>query len=176
MEKCADAMAKFTNPSKISKEEKEKLLIFLCEAICNIKNPTEAAKFLGDILSSQEAKMIAKRLKIAQMLIEGKKYAEISYDLKVSANTISRVFEWLKISGEGFRIILERQDKKTPADQKDNLSLFDLKKKYPLYYWSQILLESIIKSANSADRRRLRIALKSMDRKTELYKQISRML
>lgn len=169
-------MAKFTNPSKLSDQEREELLIFLCGAICNIKNTIEAAKFLGDLLSPQEAEMIAKRLKIAQMLIGGKKYSEISYCLKVGDSTISRVYEWLKISGEGLRTVISRQNEKDDFDDNEDFSITDLKKRYPLYYWPQVLLESIVSSASRREKRKLQIALKSMDKKTLLYKKLSKIL
>ena len=41
-----------------------------------VKNSVEAAKFLTDLLSSQEVEMLAKRLKIAGLLIKGSTYEE----------------------------------------------------------------------------------------------------
>ncbi len=68
-------MAKISK--KLSKEDVAKFFYKLCLAIAEMKSPQEAANFLRDLLSFQEAEMIAKRLKIAQLLIEGDTYEEI---------------------------------------------------------------------------------------------------
>lgn len=179
-------MAKFSNPSKLSKREQEQLIIRLCQAICSIKNPIEAAEFLKDILSVQEVEMIAKRLKVAELLMEGRTYSQISADLKVSPSTISRVYEWLKISGDGFKLVFERLPNEEKGGGKianDSLeekfnpfSWRNVKRKYPLYFWPQLLLEQVVHSAKQDDRKKFRAILKDMNKKSALYKQLSKIL
>lgn len=173
-------MAKFANPSKLSKEEQEKLLIQLCQAIAKLNNPAEAAQFLKDLLSSQEAEMLAKRLKTAELLIAGKTYAEICFALKMASNTVAKIHEWLKLSGEGYRLVLERIPKDAPVknnleERFDYLSWRNVKRRYPLYFWPQLLLENIIKMAKENDKRKLRVILKKMDKKTALYKRLDKL-
>jgi TrpR-related protein YerC/YecD len=172
-------MVKFVNPSKLSKDDQEELLILFCRAISKLKTPQEAANFLKDLLSSQEAEMLAKRLKTAELLIKGKKYSEIGDDLKVGPGTISRVHEWLKLSGDGFRMVLERVPKNSSGkkesiqEKMDPFSWRNIKRRYPAYFWPQLLLEQVIKSANKKNRQRIVEAMSQMDKKSALYKQLS---
>jgi TrpR-related protein YerC/YecD len=173
-------MAKFSKIPKLTKEEREELIIRFCSAVSQIKNVAEAANFIQDIMSRQEAEMLAKRLKIAELLIAGNKYAEICSALKVSASTISRVYEWLKQSGAGYRLVLERMKKDTFLKEKKQKRVPDcwdsIKRKYPLYFWPQIVLDEIIKSAKEKDKNRLRMIIRKMDKKNALYKQLNQAL
>ncbi|MFH0852585.1 MAG: YerC/YecD family TrpR-related protein [bacterium] len=168
-------MNKFSINSKLSKEEIERLTIQFCEALASLRDSVEAAEFMRDLITVQELEMLAKRLKIAELLLDGFGYTEIMRHLKVGASKIARVGEWLKYSGEGYRLVLERTKKnkgvkknygeKTPFEQ--------IKKRYPSYYWPQIVLEEIIKAANYRNKNRLKAAIAKMDKKSALYKQIN---
>ena len=108
-----DKMAKFYYKSKLSSKEQEELLIDFCNAISSIRDSKEAAQFLKDLLSPQEAEMLAKRIKIAELLLNDWKYKRIGELLKVGDGTIARVSEWLKLTGDGYRLIVKRlKDKK----------------------------------------------------------------
>ena len=175
-------MAKFRNPSKLSKEEQEEILVQFCRALVVLKNPFEAAKFLKDLLSPQEAEMLAKRLRVAEMLFENKTYSQIMAALKVGEGTIARVHEWLKISGDGFRLAIERAPKKGAGKEEgfeerfDYFSWRNVKRRYPLYHWPQLLLEEIVKTAKENEKRKLRNILKTMDKKAVLYKRLNQIL
>ena len=173
-------MAKYTNPSKLSSGEQRELLIQLCRVIAKLNSPLEAAKFLKDILTAQEAEMLAKRLKVAERLMKGDTYAKISFNFKISPSTIFRIHEWLKISGDGFRLGLEKIEKekmnKNSFNDNFNLPWRDLKKKFPIYFWPQILLENVVKLAGKRDKERLVKVLDKMERKSQLYKRLSRLL
>ena len=175
-------MAKFSNPSKLSKEEQEKLFLNFCRALSQLKNPIEAAQFLKDLLSVQEAEMLAKRLKAAEFLIGGKTYAEISRLLKISSSTISHVNEWLKISGDGYKTVIKRipkedKERRNAFEDKFNpLSWRSVKKRYPLYYWPELLLETIVEESKYQERRKLRTVLRTMDKKTTLFKKLDSLL
>jgi len=166
-------MAKFS--SKLSKQEQEDLLSNFCLAISQVENVNEAATFLKDLLSVQEAEMLAKRLKIAELLIKGRTYTEISFQSKVSPCTIARVHQWLRLSGDGYRLIIERINKESKGGGGNN-SWRDIKKKYPLYFWPQIVLENVVKMAKEKERQKLRFVIKRMDQKSELFKQLDSML
>lgn len=101
-------MAKFSRIPKLTKKERQNLLIALCEALISVRKKEEAAQFLADLLSPQELEMLAKRLEIARLLIDGDTYDAIRGKLKVSHNTIARVNAWLTLSGSGFRLVIER--------------------------------------------------------------------
>lgn len=78
--------------------------------INSVKNTTsqdEVVDFLGDLLSPTEKVMLAKRLSIAFMILEGKyTYEDIAKTLKVSRGTIARVHTVLNLRGTGYRKIL----------------------------------------------------------------------
>ncbi len=159
---------------KLSNEEIAKFFYKLCLAIAEIKKPQEAANFLRDLLSFQEAEMIAKRLKIAEMLVGAKTYDDIRKNVKASYGTIARVQEWMKVSGDGFRMAISKtngKDIKTESDY-SVMEIRSLKKRYPMYYWPEILLENIIKTANYKQKIKLKKVIDQMGemkKKTELY-------
>jgi TrpR-related protein YerC/YecD len=175
-------MPKFTNPSKLSKAEQESLLIRFCLALSKLSTAEEAAKFIKDLLSAQEAEMLAKRLKAAELIISGDTYAQICSQLKMAPNTIARVHDWLKISGDGFRLILKRMGEEKSDSRKrfeDNFDYFswrNVKRRYPLYFWPQLLLENVVKMAKERDKQKLRAILKKMDTKSALFKKLNRLL
>ena len=173
-------MAKFSKHFKLSSKEQEELLTDLCEAFLSLRNPSEAVQFLTDLLSRQEAIMLAKRIKIAKFLIEGMTYDEVRRILKVGHGTIARVGEWLLNSGKGYRLIAERTKKEKPKP----LGSFDyamkdwraFRRQFPLMFWPQLLIEEVIKSADKHQKEKFRSALKKMDQKSKLFKQIDKIL
>lgn len=173
-------MAKFN--SKLSREEVKKIFYQLCVAISEIKNIEEAAELLRDLLSYQEAQMIAKRLKIAELLLDGMTYDEIQEKLKVSASTIARVQEWLKISGEGYNKAAKRIKGKEPKKFSSNYNPEEwnsLKRRYPMYYWPQILLENIIRESNMKQKKKIERVISQMDKikeKNELFLRLKKLV
>lgn len=173
-------MAKHHNG--LSREEVKKIFYQLCLAISKTDNIQNASELLGDLLSIQEAEMIAKRLKIAEFLLEDMSYDEIRKKLKVSPGTIARVQEWLKISGEGYREAVKNTKGKDIKLEKECPVIGEwkpLKRRYPMYYWPQILLENVIMSANKTEKERIRKVLKQMEKmktKDNLFKRINKLL
>lgn len=164
---------------RLDRREVEKLFHQLCFAISDSKTIQESADFLRDLLSYQEAEMIAKRLKIAGLLLENSTYEEIKEKLKVSFGTISRVQEWLKISGDGYRKAIEgikRSGVDKPKKMKNNpATLSAIKKRYPMYYWPEILLDNIARNMNKRQKNEVRKVISQMDKmkeKTALYKKL----
>src|SRR3990167_5793031 len=101
-------MPKFSIKKKLTDKEEHAVLLELCQALVVVRTLYEAAHLLADLLSQQELNMIAKRLKIAKLLLKGMNYEEIQMSLKVSTQTIARVNLWLRESGEGYRLIVEK--------------------------------------------------------------------
>ncbi|MDD5396749.1 MAG: YerC/YecD family TrpR-related protein [Candidatus Moranbacteria bacterium] len=169
--------------SKLSKNEVDKILYQLCLAIAELKDPNEAAELLRDLLSYKESEMIAKRLKIAELLINGQIYQDIQETLKVSATTIARVHEWLQISGDGYQKAITRT-KGAIAKQSTNKSIdFEnwstLKKKFPAYYWPDILLENIVANANKKQRAQMTAVINKLNKAKEkpaIYKKLRRLI
>src|SRR3989344_2872384 len=117
-------MSKFYSKSKLRKEDEQELLLDFCDIVSSIKDSNEAAQFLRDLLSPQEIEMLAKRIKVAELLIDEWSYNRIKDYLKVSDGTIARVNEWLKLTGDGYRLVVERLKKKRKErkiDRKDDV-------------------------------------------------------
>ncbi|MFA6386860.1 MAG: YerC/YecD family TrpR-related protein [Candidatus Paceibacterota bacterium] len=166
---------------KLSKEEIGRFFYKLCLAIAETKNVQEAANFLRDLLSFQEAEMIAKRLKIAELLIEGCTYEDIRKEVKSSYGTIARVQEWMKVSGDGFHSAVNKTKGKDAEIKKECpiIEMNALKKKYPMYYWPEIVLESIIETANYKQKQKLKKVIGQMDKmkkKTDLYRKLEKLV
>ena len=171
-------MAKFSRIPKLSKKERQDLLISLCEGLATIKKRDEAAQFLTDLLSPQELEMLSKRLAIAKLLINGKTYDFIRSILKVSHNTIARVNTWLTLSGSGFRLVIERTKNKPQKDdfeeKHDPYSWHNIKRRYSMYFWPQLLIDEIIKKSNEKEKQKLFSILSSIEGKQDMLKEVDR--
>lgn len=170
---------------RLSKSEVEKIFYLLCLAVLKADDIGNAAKFLRDLLSYQESEMIAKRLKIAEFLLEGKTYFEIREALKVSSGTIARIHEWLKMSGEGYRWAIQntkeemKKIKEKIPDEKDYSEWNVVKKRYPMYFWPQLLLEELIQNSNKRQKQHINTVMKELEkskRKTPLFNRIARIM
>ncbi|OGH19980.1 MAG: hypothetical protein A3D74_03740 [Candidatus Levybacteria bacterium RIFCSPHIGHO2_02_FULL_37_13] len=171
-------MAKFSRIPKLTKKERQELLIALCEALTSIHKKEEAAQFLADLLSPQELEMLAKRLEIARLLIKGNTYDAIRKILKVSHNTIARVNAWLSLSGSGFRLVIERTKRKEKnygqniEEKYDPYSWYNIKRRYSMYFLPELLIEEIIKRSNERERKKLESILSSIEGKPEVFKNV----
>jgi hypothetical protein len=128
---------------------------------------------------------ISNRLKIAKLLIEGKTYQEIQSILKVGFGTVSKVNQWLLESGEGFRVIAKRTKKKKEKKPRDWKILNPaagieewnkFKKRYPIMFWPQLLMEDIIKAMDKKQKDKIRRTVEKLDRKSDIYKQLNKIL
>lgn len=177
-----DDMAKFYYKSKLTSKEQEDLLMDLCDAIASINNSKEAAQFLKDLLSPQEAEMLAKRIKIAELLLSNWDYKEIKDYLKVGESTIARVSEWLKFTGDGYRLVTERLREKRKSrlrpEPKMGLKadIKELERRYPLMFWPELLIEGLIKNAKIKNKKKVLENLGKMRLKPSLYKEIEKEL
>lgn len=175
-------MAKFARISKLSSREKQELLIGFCKALASLKTSEEAAQFLKDLLSKQEAEMLAKRIEIARLLIKGFTYEEIEKHLKVSHGTVARVSEWLATSGEGYRLVVSRvREEKTVQQQEIEelekpVSWRQIKRKYPMYFWPDLILEEFVKSAKKHQKERMKKILEKFDEKSEVFTTLQTLL
>lgn len=163
--------------SKISNSEKVNLLQEFCEAISVLNNSQERMDFITDLLTKQEVVMIARRIKIAKMLIQGRSYQEIQNSMKVGFATISKINQWLAESGQGFRVIAQRTKKDNSRKMNYGREEFNkTKKRYPVAFWPQLLMEDIVKVMNKKQKDRVKNSLKNLDRKSDVYKRIEKAL
>lgn len=139
-------MAKFS-PEKLNKINQKRLLAEFYKAATLIDNYQEAKNFFKDLLTLKERTMLARRLQIAIMLIEGYTYDEIKITLKIGMGTIANVQKWLTLGGQGYKTIIERllKHEKKIINKKIKLSNpispESIKRKYALMYWPEETLK-----------------------------------
>ena len=83
----------------------------LIQAILSLDTAEECRAFLEDICTIKELQDLSLRLRVAQMLSEGKNYQEICAATGASTATICRVNKCLTY-GEGYRAVLEKATEK----------------------------------------------------------------
>ena len=77
-------------------------------ALLSLKTPEECQAFFEDLCTIREVQIMAQRLEVAQLLIDGRNYQEIMGMTNVSTATISRVSKFLNYGDGGFRLALSR--------------------------------------------------------------------
>ncbi len=171
-------MAKFPRKAKLDKETTQEIIIDLCEAVAQAKNSDEAAELLTDLLGRQELEMVARRLRVADMLLDDLTYNDIRKELKISTATIARVQVWLHESGEGYRKIIQRT-KLIRKNRQKNEKVFQhsgLKKKYPIYFWPQIMLDHWLKSSTKKQKSEMIEILSKVNNKSKVFKELKKQL
>lgn len=170
-----DCMGKYTNTKRLSRAEQDDLFIRFAKTLAALRGPTEAANFIRDLLSEQEALMLARRIQIADLLQEGSTYEQICQLVKVGPGTIARVQHWMDTYGDGFRAVIKRSRPRvkpstipTPWRQ--------LKKKYSTHFWPQLILEEMLRSASRRERERLLRIVNELRDKTKLSKDLLKLL
>jgi TrpR-related protein YerC/YecD len=80
----------------------------LLDAILDLNNRSEAARFLRDLCTLGEIHDMAQRWAVVRLLDEGLHYAEISKRTGASTATITRIASWLHHGEGGYKLALER--------------------------------------------------------------------
>lgn len=93
---------------KFSRDEQEDLVFDLINAFALVNNPLDSALLLQDLLTEDEIKDLAKRLRIAKLIIAGRTHEEIVSSLHCSFATVTKVKIWLSNAGEGLRKTIKR--------------------------------------------------------------------
>lgn len=171
-------MEKYSNLSFTKQKE---LLEDFCAVMLTIKTEEEAVRFLVDLLTKEEVIKLAKRISIARFLLEGKKYNEVVDILNVSHSTVAKVAQWMREGGDGFRLAFKRTKKETKEIKPE--SRFSLileewkrfKRRYPSMFWPSLMMEGIIKSANKEEKEKMFRALRKLDKKSKIYKEVSQL-
>lgn len=76
--------------------------------LADVKRPEDMKQLLGDFFTKTERLMLAKRLALAGMIIEGYDVDIIRQVLNVSTGTIYRMKEMLDKTGEGLKAGIKR--------------------------------------------------------------------
>ncbi|OGM88721.1 hypothetical protein A2614_00665 [Candidatus Woesebacteria bacterium RIFOXYD1_FULL_40_21] len=93
---------------KLSRNEQMELMFDLINSFRIVKEPIETANFLQDLLTAKEIKNLAKRLRIAKLLLADNTFEEIVRTLHVSYATITKVSMWLSQGGKGLEEVISK--------------------------------------------------------------------
>lgn len=93
---------------RLSREEQEDLVFDLINAFAQANTPTYSALLLQDLLTENEIANLAKRLRIAKLLLAGKTHQEIVASAHTSFATVTKVRMWLENAGEGLKHVISK--------------------------------------------------------------------
>ena len=80
----------------IDKKEKQRIISDLFKIFVELKTKNEAFAFLLGLFTPSEVVMIARRIQVVKMIIDGANYDKIRAKLKVSNQTITKMEHWLR--------------------------------------------------------------------------------
>lgn len=92
---------------KLSPAEQADLLFDLINAFVLMRTPVDSTLLLQDLFTETEIRNLAKRLRIAKLLISGRGQEEIVHELHCSYATVAKVNIWLANAGQGLRKIIQ---------------------------------------------------------------------
>jgi TrpR-related protein YerC/YecD len=130
-------------PKSLSPDERKGLLDEFWTMVALLESRDEVKNFFKDLLSETEAVMLARRIQIAKLLLQGLGYEEIRTKLKTSYVTISGVHRWLQGGFGGYEKLLPRLQKELKRREEVGRKRLEsripyskewLKRKYPLHY------------------------------------------
>ena len=78
----------------------------LLRTILSLPDLPQARRFLRDLMTEDEIRMIVDRWRVARMLHAGRSYREIEAETGLSSRTIARISHWLKRGEGGYRRML----------------------------------------------------------------------
>jgi uncharacterized protein YerC len=107
--------ANYSSPKRLEKLSKKEVLDLsfdLINAFSIVNNPMETSLLIQDLLTKSEIKHMAKRLRIAKLLLADKTQREIANDLHCSLATVAKVNLRLEQGGEGLRRVISKLPKR----------------------------------------------------------------
>ncbi len=102
----------------LNREKQLDLLFDLINAFSFVRKPKETATFLQDILTAKEVENLAKRLRIAKLLLAGESQRDIALEVKCSIATVTKVQSWLNQKGSGFKKVISQLPKRYSMPKK----------------------------------------------------------
>ena len=168
--------SKYSNLHKVSKSEENDLFILFAELLSKLSSTVAAANFIKGVLTEQEVLTISRRFKVVQMLGQDYDYKAIRQQLKMSDATIAKIQAWMRTFPDGFEHVLRNNHKPKTRPNFYESSWRQHKRRYPMYYWPQLLLEEVVRSANKRESERLLKIIGQMREKTKLTRQLEHLL
>lgn len=74
----------------------------LYEIILSLKTKEDCREFFADLCTNKEIEQMAQRIRAAELLKDGKTYAQVSEELEISSATLARVSHELQY-GKGYK-------------------------------------------------------------------------
>src|SRR3989338_7192392 len=128
-------------PQQLDAKERMLFLDLLWTSVSELRSRDEVRAFFKDLLSESESLMLARRIKIAQLLIQGKSYEYIVKALHTSDATIATVHSWLCGGFHGyenaikkFEKILGRRKQVIKSKIAEPYTYKWIKRRYPLHF------------------------------------------
>ncbi len=128
-------------PKSLTKQELQEFFDEFLLMIAGLETREEVRNFFRDLLSETELLMLARRIRIAKLLLHGTTYQEIQERLHAGEGTIAAVHRWLQSGFDKYKESiprLERElEKKVAIKQKTRATSYSfewLKKRYPLHF------------------------------------------
>ncbi len=84
----------------------------LFRAVLSLETPGEAERFFRDLCTLSELEAMAHRWDVAKLLDRGLPYQEVAKEAHASTTTVTRVAHWLHHGEGGYRLALERTQKR----------------------------------------------------------------
>ena len=95
-------------PRNLEEKQRAEFLNMFWTSIAELKSRDEVKAFFKDLLSESEAIMLARRIKIAERLLQGVDYEEIQSELHVGRSTIASVHQWLTSGFQGYETAIKK--------------------------------------------------------------------
>lgn len=81
----------------------------LLQALLRLRTVGEAKRFLRDLMTEDEIRMVVDRWRVARMLDAGSSYRQIEEATGLSSRTIARISRWLRHGRGGYGLMLARR-------------------------------------------------------------------
>lgn len=84
----------------------------LADAVLTMQTRDETKRFLRDLCTFPELEALAHRWQIARLVDRGVPYVEIADRVPTSTATVTRVAQWLRHGAGGYRLALDRLERR----------------------------------------------------------------
>jgi len=85
----------------------------LLRALVRLQSVREAKRFIRDLMTADEIRMIVDRWRVARMLDQGASYREIESRTGLSSRTIARISRWMQEGEGGYRAMIAKSEAKS---------------------------------------------------------------
>ena len=81
----------------------------LLRSLLQLRSLPSAKRFIRDLMTEDEIRMIVARWRVARLLAAGRTYRQIEGETGLSSRTIARISRWLREGEGGYRLLLRRR-------------------------------------------------------------------